>query len=104
MTLEELKTILSGTRLPVSYSNLPIGENARPYIVYYQTGVNNFAADGIAYFSAKRFTIVLYSDNRDRVSEGLIETALSTAGIFWNKTEDYLDNDKLFSVIYEIEV
>lgn len=104
MTLEELLTILTATGLPVSYSNLPIGDHARPYVVYYQTGVNNFAADGIAYFSAKRVSIVLYSDNRDRTSEGLIEAALSAADIFWTKTEEYLDDEKVFSVNYEIEV
>lgn len=104
MTLEELYTILTATKIPVSYSTLPIDGNARPYIVYYQTGVNNFPADGVVYFSAKRVSIVLYSDNRDRTSEGLIETALANAGIYWTKTEDYLDDEKLFSVNYEIEV
>lgn len=104
MTLEEIVTILTSTDLPVSYSNVPIGDNQRPYIVYYQTGVNNFAADGIAYYSAKRISIVLYSDNRDRTSEGLIESKLSEADIFWTKTEEYLDDEKVFSVNYEIEV
>lgn len=104
MTLEEIVTILTATGLPVSYSNVPIGDNPRPYIVYYQTGVNNFPADGIVYYSAKRISIVLYSDNRDRTSEGLIENKLSEADIFWTKTEEYLEDEKVFSVNYEIEV
>ena len=104
MTLEELYTILTGTKLDVHYSALPVSESNPPYIVYYQTGVNNFAADGVVYYSAKRISIVLYSAERDRTSEGLIETALATNDIFWTKTEDFSDGEKLFTVTYEIEV
>lgn len=102
MTLEELKTALDATHLQVSYSSVPIESATKPYIVFYQTGVRNFAADGVAYYSAKTITITLYSDNRDRTSEGLIEAALS--GIYWTKTNEFLDDEKIFETIYTIEV
>lgn len=104
MTLEELKAVLDNTKLQVSYSSVPIAEAEKPYIVYWQTGVRNFAADGIAYYSRKTVTISLYSDTRDRTSEGLIEAELAKANIYWTKTNDFLDDEKIFETIYTIEV
>ena len=104
MTLEELKAVLDNTKLQVSYSSVPIEEAAKPYIVYWQTGVRNFAADGVAYYSRKLVTISLYTDNRDRTSEGLIEAELTKANIYWSKTTDFLDSEKIFETIYTIEV
>ena len=104
MTLEELKTALDATKLQVSYSSVPIESATKPYIVYYQTGVRNFAADGVAYYSAKTITITLYSDTRDRTSEGLIETQLTNSGVYWTKTNEFLDDEKIFETIYTIEV
>lgn len=104
MTLEELKTALDATHLQVSYSSVPIESETKPYIVYWQTGVRNFAADGIAYYSRKTVTIALYSDNRDRTSEGLIEAQLANSGIYWTKTNEFLEDEKIFETIYTIEV
>ena len=104
MTLEELKIILDKTKLQVSYSSVPVEEATKPYIVYWQTGVSNFAADGIAYYSRKLVEITLYSDQRDRTSEGLIESQLTNAGIYWTKTNEFLETEKIFETIYTIEV
>lgn len=104
MTLEELKAVLDKTKLQVSYSSVPIEEAVKPYIVYWQTGVRNFAADGIAYYSRKTVTISLYTDQRDRTSEGLIEAELAKAHIYWTKTNDFLEDQKVFETIYTIEV
>lgn len=104
MTLAELKTILDATKLQVSYSTVPIEEAEKPYVVYWQRGDVNFAADGIAYYSRKLVSVALYSEHRDLASEGLIETELSKAGIYYTKTTDFLDSERIFETTYEIEV
>ena len=54
MTLAELKTLLTGTGLPVSFSSVPLDQNsARPYICFFQDADRTFAADGIVYYSRK---------------------------------------------------
>lgn len=51
MTLEQLKTLLTGTGIPVSFSSVPLDQDsARPYICYFQDADRNFAADGVVYY------------------------------------------------------
>lgn len=103
MTLSDLKTLLATTGIPVSYSSVPLSENtARPYIVYTQQNANNFAADGVVYYSRKHITIRLYADNRDEVSEGKIEQALKD--LFYTKSIEFLEDQKIYEITYEIEV
>ena len=103
MTLSDLKTLLATTGIPVSYSSVPLSENtARPYIVYTQPNANNFAADGVVYYSRKHITIRLYADNRDEVSEGKIEQALKD--LFYTKSIEFLEDQKIYEITYEIEV
>lgn len=103
MTIEALKTLLDGTGLQVSYSSVPLDKaTRRPYICYSEDNRNQFAADGIVYWSRKVMSIRLYTDTRDEVNEAKVETALS--GEFWTKVIDFLDDQKIYQISYEIEV
>ena len=103
MTLADVKTLLTGTGLPVSFSYVPLDQNtARPYICYFQDADRNFAADGIVYYSRKVVTVRLYTDNRDLTSEGLVENALS--GLYWTKDISFLDDEKIYEISYQFEV
>lgn len=103
MTLEALKTLLDGTLIPVSYSSVPLEEaTKRPYICFAQDSVNNFPADGIAYYTRKVVSVRLYTDTRDETSEGKVETALKD--MYWSKSIEYLDDQKIYEITYEIEV
>lgn len=103
MTLSDLKTLLATTGIPVSYSSVPLSENtARPYIVYTQPNANNFAADGVVYYSRKHITIRMDADNRDEVSEGKVEQALKD--LFYTKSIEFLEDQKIYEITYEIEV
>lgn len=113
MTLDEVYTVLSSTGLPVVYRAWPKPDEvpdatyevpALPYICYMQDGDNNFAADGIAYYSALRLTAELYTADKDPVSETAVETALSAAGIFYEKEETYIDSEQCYQISYEFEV
>ena len=101
MTLEAIYTMLSGTGIPTSLSYVPLDQNtARPYICYSQDSSNNFAADGVVYYSRKVISARLYTDTRDEVSEAAVETALST--MYWSKSIQYLEDQKIYEIIYEI--
>lgn len=103
MTLEAVYTLLTGTEIPVSYSSIPLDEaKTRPYICFSQEGVNQFAADGVVYYSRKIIDIKLYTDKRDEVAEGKVETALKD--IYWSKSIEFLDDQKIYEITYEIEV
>ena len=103
MTIEQVTDMLEATGFPVAYEQWPEGAAPEmPYIVYLSPYTNNFAADGTAYFVANHVQIELYTKLKDPVSEGKVEEALSS--VFWGKDQTYLDTEKCYQTIYEIEV
>lgn len=103
MTLAELKTLLNGTGIPVSFSTVPLDINtARPYICFFQDADRNFAADNSVYYSRKVMVVRLYTDTRDLTAEGKVETALSE--MYYSKSIDFLYAEKMYEITYSIEV
>ena len=104
MTLDELYTILSKV-LPTTYLAWPEGEApSLPWIAIVQTGTDNFGADGIAYGIINDIDVELYTKTKDPVTEGLVEKALTDTGVFWQKTETYIEAEKCLEIIYSLEV
>lgn len=108
MTLTEIYTILTGITgysTKVTYYAWPEGQApALPFICYVETGSSNFAADGKVYHSNRKVDIELYSKQKSLTDESLVETALNTAGIYWEKSEQYLTDEQCHEVIYTVEV
>lgn len=106
--LAAIMTLLSGIdgyTGKVAYHSFPIGEApALPFIVFTEKGSDNFGADNIAYYGSIRLDIELYSRARNLTEEGKIEAALSGAGIYFDRSVEYLTDEKCFETIYEIEV
>lgn len=105
MTLQEFKPVLEATGLPVAYRAFPEGEApALPFLCYHSPYTNNFAADGVAYATINHINVELYTQVKDPATEGKVEAALTGAEIYWEKSETYLEDEKCFQIIYEIEV
>lgn len=109
MTLADVYTTLtgvSGFATKVTYYAWPVGAApALPFICYLATGANNFAADGQVYHSATTVDVELYTATKDLTVEASIEAALTAAGFFWSKqSEEYLEDENCYEIIYEIEV
>lgn len=107
MDLDALHDILEGTNLPVTYRAWPT-EPARnlppplPWICFMETRPDNFAADGIVYHSEPGYRIELYTAEKDPASEQAVESALTAAGLFYNKEETFLTDENDYEIIYEI--
>ena len=105
MTLSEVDVLLKTTGLPVTYRAWPENEAPPlPFVCYVEAGSNNFAADGVVYHTAQRYTIELYTEEKDPETEAKLEAALTGAGIFWTKDETYIESERMNEIIYEIEV
>lgn len=106
--LEELRQLLEsikGFRNKVAYRAFPVNEAPKlPFICYLETGTDNFYADNTVYQSASVVDIELYSRNRDRVSEKLIEEKLRENHITWTKNFEYIEDEKCYETIYTVEV
>ena len=56
------------------------------------------------YHKISEVRLELYTDFKDLSSEQQVETALDAAGIFYNKTETWIDSEKLYEVLYSFEM
>jgi len=105
MTMEELVAVLDRTGIPFAYDHFAEGESPEPpFICYLLPGSDNFAADGRVYFKISQVRIELYTDLKDLSVEKMVEDVLDEEGIFYDKTEVWIQSEKLYEVLYSFEV
>ena len=103
--MEELVRIVSGMGIPFAYDHFAEGESPDPpFLCYLLPGSNNFSADGKVYYKIGRVNLELYTDRKDPLLEQKLEDALDAASIFYNKTEVWIDSEKLYEVLYQFEM
>lgn len=107
MTNAELFSVLSESGIPFVYHEYddkhgPIP--SAPYGVFTMTSENAFYADGMMYFRTARYQVELYTKRKDPAAEKRVEDAMVGAGITFEKSEAYVQNEKLYQILYEIEV
>ena len=56
------------------------------------------------YHRVSEVRLELYTDYKDLDSEEKVEAALDAVGIFYNKTETWLDSEKLYEVLYSFDM
>ena len=102
--MEELVKIIEEMGIPFAYDHFAEGESPDPpFICYLFPGSNNFAADGKVYFKANEVHIELYTDFKDLTVEQKLEAVLDEHGIFYNKSETWIESEKLYEVLYIFE-
>ena len=103
--MEELLQILSETQIPFAYHHFAEGESPEPpFICYLLPGSNNFSADGKVYYKINEVHIELYTDLKDLAVEQQLEEVLDEHGIFYNKSETWIESEKLYEVFYTFEM
>ena len=105
MTIENLVEMLQELKIPFAYDHFAEGESPEPpFICYLLPGSNNFAADGKVYFRINQVRIELYTDSKDLAVQRKMEMVLDESGIFYNKSEVWIQSEKLYEVLYSFEV
>ncbi|MBO4914249.1 MAG: hypothetical protein J5449_03500 [Oscillospiraceae bacterium] len=103
--MDEALRVLAEIGLPFAYHHFAEGESpAPPFICYLTPESDNFAADGRVYHRLGAFHIELYSDRKDPELETRVEAALDARGVFYNKTETWIESEKLYEVLYQFEL
>ena len=105
MTLSQLYNVLVSTGLPVAYNAFP--EEAAtelPVITYNVAYTNNFAASNKVYAKIRHVDIHLYTATKDEVTEQKLEEALNGASLFWEYNESFSNDERVFHLIYEVEI
>lgn len=103
MTPTELYQALSGLGMPIAYSSFskPV---ALPYLIYLFSYSNDLMADGHNYLEIGNYQIELYTDHKDLAAEKTVQDKLKELKLPYYKIETYLESEKLYQVIYEIQI
>ena len=75
-----------------------------PFLVFLYPNSDNFAADGVVYFKVNQLNIELYTDIKDVELEETVEAVLDKHGIFYEKSEVWIESENLYEVLYQMEV
>ena len=97
--------MLSEMQFPFAYHHFAEGEAKEPpFICYLLPGSNNFSADGKVYHRISMVHIELYTDLKDLAVERQVEDVLDEHGIFYNKSEVWIESEMLYEVLYSFEM
>ena len=103
--MERLMAILNSIGIPYAYDHFTEGESPEPpFLCYLLPGSSNFSADGKVYHRISEVRLELYTDYKDLASEQKVEDVIDTAGLFYNKTETWIDSEKLYEVLYSFDM
>ena len=103
--MDKLLKILSEMGIPFAYDHFAEGEAPDPpFICFLFPGSENFAADNVVYMEFSSLSIELYTDEKDPELEDRVEAVLDGHELFWNKSEVWIESEKLYEVLYQMTV
>ena len=103
--MERLISIIKEMGIPYAYDHFAEGEAPDPpFLCYLLPESDNFSADGKVYHKFTEVRLELYTDLKDLEAEQNVEDVLDAAGIFYNKSETWIDSEKLYEVLYAFEM
>ena len=103
--MDKLLSIIQAMDIPYAYDHFAEGEAVDPpFLCYLLPRSDNFSADGKAYFKVNVVNIELYTDLKDLSVEQKVEAVLDEHGIFYDRSEVWIENEKLYEVLYSFEL
>lgn len=103
--MDKLLEMLGEMQIPFAYDHFAEGEAPDPpFICYLLPGSNNFSADGVAYFKVNEVRMEIYTDTKDLSVEQNVEAVLDQHGFFYEKSETWIESEKLYEVLYSFEL
>ena len=103
--MDKIINILDEIGIPFAYSHFAEGESPEPpFMCYLLPTSDNFSADGRVYHKLSSVHFEVYTDKKDRALENRVEDVLDKNNIFYNKSEVWINSEKLYEVIYSFEL
>ena len=103
--MDEIIRILTESDIPFAYDHFAEGESPDPpFICYLLPESDNFSADGKVYLKVSVANIELYTDEKSPATEQLLEDVLDAHEIFYDKSEVWIESEKLYEVLYTFEL
>ena len=99
--MDSLIRMIEELGLPFAYDHFSEGESPEPpFVCYLLPGSRNFAADGRVYYKGSEVRLEVYTDRKDLGLEARVEAVLDGHGIFYNKSEVWIESERLYEVLY----
>ena len=103
--MDELTALLKELGIPFAYDHFAEGESPDPpFLCYLLPESRNFAADGRVYHKITEVRLELYTDYKDLILERSVESVLDAHGIFYEKSETWIESEKLYEVLFTFEM
>lgn len=100
--MDELVKIIEEMDIPFAYDHFAEGESPEPpFLCYLLPGSDNFAADVKVYYKMSEVRIELYTDFKDVSLEEKVTAVLDNHGIFYEQSEVWIEEEKLYEVAFE---
>lgn len=105
MTYKEVATMINSIGIPYAYYQFPDGTGqACPFICFFFSDSNDLAAENTNYQKIRTLNLELYTDNKDFELEETVETVLNSNGLVYDRSESYLDSERMFMVVYTTDI
>ncbi len=103
--MDKMLEIMEAIRIPYAYHHFAEGESPRPpFLCFLTPESDNFSADGGVYYRVDVFHIELYTDRKSPQIEQQVEAVLDAHGIFYEKTEAWIESERLYEILYSFEM
>ena len=105
MTFQEISQMIDSIGLPYNYYQFE--ENsapALPYVLFYYPQRTDVIADNKNYALKTALNVELCTEEKDFATEASVEAVFIAKDIPFTKTETYIDSEKMYMILYEMEV
>ena len=102
MTYKEIAEMVESMGFPFAYYQFPeAAAPFLPYVVFYYPDNSDLVADNTNYQAITAVNIELYTKNKDFDAEAQVEAVLKASGFVFQKSESYLNTEKMYEVLYQ---
>jgi len=103
LTQAELYQALKSLGIPVAYGSFSTPVTP-PFITYQFAYSSDLIADNQNYVDISNFQVELYTAKKDLAAEKLVQDKLKELGLPYAKTEAWIEEEKLYQIIYEVQL
>ena len=105
MTYKEVNTMIASIGIDYAYDHFTDDTGHElPFICFFFSDSNDFAADNANYQRIRTLDIELYTANKEFTLEETVETTLNSYGLVYYREESYLDSELMYMVRFSTEI
>ena len=103
--MDKLVAMIREIGLTFAYHHFAEGDSPTPpFLIYLLPQSHHFGADGKVYYKIEEVRLEVYTDYKSVELEQKVETVLEKHGIFYAKSEVWIESEKLYEVVYTFEM